>query len=1017
MRSKFTWILTLFMALVLQFSYGQEKTITGVITDQDGLPLPGANITVKGTSTGTQTDFDGNYSISAAVGKVLVYSYVGQQTEERTVGAASTINISLEQDAQALEEVIVLGYSKKEAYEVTGSSVQVSGEEIAEIQLPSVEQALQGKVAGVQISNASGTPGSVQDIRIRGVGSINASNQPLFVIDGVPVINDDLSGSENVSTFNPLASINSQDIASMTVLKDASATAAYGARGSNGVIVITTKSGSNKGKTSFTFTSNVGFQNDAYNKRDVLTGAQRLELLNESLVNSYSDFGFTEDNAIQLGVDFGLLPAATLDYDGTDYDWPGELSRRNPTIQNYNFSASGGDEINTFYASLGYNKTDGTVIGADFERVSGVFRYNRKLTDNVDFSTSMNVSNTVQNPILEGGTFFSNPFITRVLMNPFNNPYNEDGSYNTDLPFGSLPNVLYVLDNNIARNELTRAISNTNVDWKFTDNLTFSTRFGMDLALLDYKSYRNRVEGDAEDTGGDVTVSNEKNYNFVLQNSLNYNFKLGEKNNFDVTGLFEYQKNQNSYLGGFGENFPVDGLTNLESAGSNFDADSYFTDWYNVSYLGLLSYNYDGRYVVDATYRREGSSRFAEGERYGDFGSVGAAWNIHREAFMSGSLFNELKVRGSYGITGNNSIDENQYQALLAYSADYAGSGAGFPSQFGNPALTWEKGATYDVGLDFGIANNRVSGSFAYYNRRTYDLLQDVPLSFTTGFASQQQNVGEMVNKGFEVQLSADIIRTDNFRWNISGNVGTVDNEVTELAQDANGVDINPSAGSSYTTTEVGLPLRSWYMRTWAGVNTETGAPEWYINGVDGETTSNYNEAERVNQGSAIPKYTAGLSTKVEYKGFFFNVDLYAAGGHKIYEQYAQFYMRTNSFTLGTYNGAAELMDRWQQPGDVTDVPKLAYGSSDNFQATSSRHLFDGDFIRLRNVALGYNLPSRYVDRVGLDGLTFTLRGTNVGTWVKDDGLLLDPEVRADGFTRLTTPPTESYTLGVTLKF
>ncbi|SDS03692.1 TonB-linked outer membrane protein, SusC/RagA family [Gillisia sp. Hel1_33_143] len=1019
MKKKLNVILTLFLVFVVQLTFAQEKTVTGTVSDNQGLPLPGVNVIVKGTNNGTQTDFDGNFQISTATGQVIVFSYVGFATQSQTVGASNTINVTLDVDAAALDEVIVLGYSTKGVEEVTGSSVQLGGEEIAKSPAVSVEQALQGKVAGLQISQSSGTPGSIQDIRIRGISSINGANDPLYVIDGVPVSNNNISGSANYSSLNPLASINSQDIASITVLKDASATAAYGARGSNGVIVVTTKSGAS-GDTSFTFSSQVGFQNDAYNKRDVLTGPQRYELLGEALLRSYGPNGTVRDLGVTTPAEArGLIPSIDANYDGTSvYDWAGEIRNEDALTQNYTFSASGGGEKSSFYASLGYNNTEATVIGSDFERINGSLNFDRDLRSNLKLSQSINVSNITQNPVLENGTFFSNPFITRVLMNPFNNIRNDDGTYNIDLPFGSLPNIFYVNENNVTRNALTRAITNTKLDWELFDGLTFSNRLGLDYQLNEYNNYNNRYEGDGAEVNGTIAVSDEKNFNLVYQGSLNYGFKLGEDHNFDFTALFEYQKNQNSYLFGSGENFPVDGLIQINTASANFDADSQFSDWYNVSYLGLINYNYAGKYVVDGTIRREGSSRFAPGNRFGTFGSVGAAWNIHREDFMSNSVFNTLRLRTSYGITGNNGVGLNAYQPLLTYSANYADNGAGFPSQFGNADLTWEKGESFDLGVSFGLLQNRVSGSFAYYNRRTYDLLLDVPLSLTTGFDVQARNVGEMVNKGIEAELAVDVIKTEDFTWNVSANYATVDNEVTELAVGADGNDLDTEAGSSYKTTRTGLPLRSWFMRTWAGVDTETGAPTWYVNGRDGEVTSNYNAAQRVDQNaSALPTYSGGLGMRFDYRGFFAEGNAYFAGGHKIYEQYAQFYLRTNSFTLGTYNGAAELLERWQQPGDVTDVPKVDYGTNDNFHNTSSRHLYDGDYVRLKNVAVGYSLPSRFVETIGLDGLTLTLRGTNVATWVKDDGLKLDPEVRANGYTALTTPPVESYTLGVNIKF
>jgi TonB-linked SusC/RagA family outer membrane protein len=497
-----------------------KQTVTGTVTDQSNVPLPGVNVVVKGTNLGTQTDFDGNYTISASQGEVITFSYVGFTPKNVTVGAANIVNITLE-EGESLQEVIVLGYTTRSVDEVTGSSVQINAADIESTPFVSAEQALQGKVAGLQISQSSGTPGSIQDIRIRGISSFASSNQPLYVINGVPVNNDDATGNANSSSLNPLAAISPQDIASITVLKDASATAQYGARGSNGVIVVTTKTGS-EGKTTFTFNSSVGFQNDAYNKRDVLTGAQRQLLTGEALVNAYGangsvrDLGVRPGSAIADGVAVGAIPAGYADYNGENYDWSGLIKNEDALMQNYNFSASGGDEISTFYASVGYNKTEATVIGGEFERLSGLIRMTRKLRDNIDFSTSVNVSNTKQNPILEQGSFFSNPFITRYLMNPLNNPFNADGTPTTDLAYGSLHNTLYVLDNNITRNMLTRAISNSKLDWEWFDNFTFSNTLSLDYQLSEYRNYNNRYEGDAAPSNGSSEAGDSKIYNFYI---------------------------------------------------------------------------------------------------------------------------------------------------------------------------------------------------------------------------------------------------------------------------------------------------------------------------------------------------------------------------------------------------------------------------------------------------------------------------------------------------------------------
>ena len=1018
MKTKFNGILTLLLALVVQISFAQQKTVSGTVSDSSGA-LPGVSIIIKGSTVGTETDFDGKYSVSAKSGDVLIFSYLGYTSIEKKVGASNTINVTLKEDANILDEVVVLGYGTKTKNELTGSVVTVKAEQIRDVPVVSVDQALQGRVAGLQISSTSGTPGAVQDIRIRGAGSLSASNSPLYVIDGVPVVSGDFSGSSSSSSLSALASLNAADVESMTVLKDASATAAYGARGSNGVIVITTKRGK-QGKARFTFSSSYGFQNEANNNRKPLTAAQRDELMVESVFAWAGPFfGWTtmdEAKAYSRATNRGSVTSSGWD-EVTEYGWGDLVANKDASVQNYNFSVSGGTEGTSYYASLGYNETEMLVIGDPFKRISGTVNLTSQLNDKVKLTQAINVSNSKQNPVLENGSFFGNPFLTRFYMNPFFSPYNDDGDYNIS-NIGSLHNTLYRNENDVVYNKLTRMSSNTKVDIDLMDNLTFSSRMGLDFVLSEYKNFNNRYNGDGRGVNGRVSVSDNKNFNWVSQNSLNYKFNV-DKHNFDVTALFEYQKNASSYLYGYGENFSTDGLTNLSSAGANQDATSSESDWINVSYLGMINYNYDSKYIVDFTYRREGSSRFGSGQRFGDFGSIGAAWNAHRESMFEDSIFNTLRLRASWGITGNSGIGLNSYQALLAYDADYAGNGAVYPSQLGNPLLSWEKGNTFDVGVDFGLFDNKLSGNIAYFNRRTFDLLQSVPLSPTTGFSGQTSNIGEVLNSGIEVELNYDVINTNDFNWSVSANMGTVKNEITKLAKNSIGDDIDPIAGSGSRSSVVGKPIGAWNMRTWAGVDTATGEPTWYVDGVSGAVTSDYNSAARVFQGdkSALPTYNAGLSTHVEYKNFFFDATLYFTGGNKIYENYSVHYLRTNSFTLGSYNGVSELMTRWQQPGDVTNVPKLNYGGSDNFHSTSSRHLYDGDYIRLRDVTLGFKVPKDLTARMGLNSATFTVKGTNLYTWVKDSGLKLDPEVQASGFTTLTTPPVKSIVLGINVNF
>ena len=1010
------------MAMSIQFAFAQEQTIKGVVSDAMG-SIPGVNVNVKGTKNSTQTNFDGEYTIKAKTGDVLVFTFVGMQNTTATVGTTSKINVTMKEEGKQLEEVVILGYVSKGKNEVTGSVKQISGDILKGVPVVSVDQALQGKVAGLQISQSSGTPGSVQDIRIRGVGSVSASNQPLYVIDGVPVINDAFAASDNVSTLSPLASIASSDIESMTVLKDASATSAYGARGSNGVIIITTKKGKS-GKTVFNLNTSIGFQNNAVKGQTPLTGEQRKELYLDAVYNTYgADNGFTRANAetFLLGTAQGLNidnNFAGLQYwDGKEGNWPELLQNKDAILRSYDISASGGDEKSTFNVSLGYNKTEGTVIGSEFRRLTAKIGMSRKLTENVKFSTNNSFADSKQNGVLEGGGFFSNPHLARYFMTPWANPYNADGSLNiTDIQdYTGVPNTLYVVKNNLIENDLARIISNNTLEWRISDRFKYKSVFGIDYNLATFHQYDNPIHGDGANVNGDAQQTVSRNLNLVAQNSLNYNYRY-KLHSFDATALFEYQKNTFSQLGAYGENFASEGLQYVDNVVRNISVNGSYDDWLNVSYLALLNYNYNGKYVLDFTYRKEGSSRFAPGKRFGDFWSVGTAWNINKEEFMADGIFSELKLRGSVGSSGNNAIDLNQYQTLLAYNTNYAGDPTIYPSTYGNLDLQWEKNRTIDLGVDFAILNNRISGSLGVYNKKTSDLLQDVPLSRTSGFTTVSSNVGEIVNKGIEADLTFNVIQSNNFNWNVSTNYAFNDNEVTKLAKDPAGNDINIATGTKIT--KVGEAVGTWNMRKWAGVDSANGNPLWYVNGKDGATTSNYNEAQIAIQGKSLPTYTGGVSTHLDFKGVFFDASVYFAGGNKVFEDWASYTQSSGTRTTVNYNGVEALLDRWQNPGDITDVPKMDLTSTgNNSAATSTRFLYDGDYIRIKDLTLGYSFNKEVLEKISLDGLTLSVRGTNLFTFVKDSRLKYDPEVRADGFTRLSTPPVKSVTFAMNFKF
>ncbi|HPE75954.1 MAG TPA: SusC/RagA family TonB-linked outer membrane protein [Draconibacterium sp.] len=1008
------FVLLFYMCSFIQKVNAQDKSITGkVFFSFDGKILPGVSVQVKGTNSGTVTGNDGTFHIDVPQNaQFLIFSYVGMKTEEVPI-TSSVININLKPDYIGISEIVATGYSAKERNEITGSTFQLKGNKFANVPVTSFDQALQGKIPGLVVSAPSGTPGTMQDLRIRGVGSITALNNPLIVIDGVPVINPDFSGEAQRSSFSVLSSLNNRDIESVTVLKDASATSAYGARGSSGVIVISTKNGS-PGKTRFILNSSLGFQNNATEGWGVLNGSQREELMLEAVHNTY---GVSVNEAYNYLIENRItnsLKTWNETYNRNEGNWDELLKNKNALVQNYDFSASGGDAVSSFFASLGYNNTDATIIGGGFQRITGKFNFEHKFSAKVKFGTNMLFSNTRQNAFLEQSLYLGNPNVTRYLMSPWEQPFLSDGiTLNTAIS-SSLFNTLYTLENDVSKNDLTKGMVNSFIEWEVFSNLVFKTLYSGDYNVAAFHTYQNRIHGDGKLKGGSAVQSVTRNYNWVSQNSLDYK-KTIENHNLALKVLMEYQQNNNNFLSGSGEKFPAYGIVYLSAASSNLDVNASFTDWKNISYLGMFNYNFSEKYIADLTYRYEGSSLFAPEMRFGNFWSMGAAWNMSEENFMKSIQFIDyLRIRGSYGLSGNSAIGLNQYQALLGYDRVYDGQGAVYPRQFGNSNLTWEKNRNFDLGIDYALFNGRLKGSLAWFHKETYDLLQQVPLSLTSGHASMLMNVGSMINKGFEAFVQGDVFRSNDFNINVSFNIATVNNEVTQLAKDASGNDINIE--DPLRKVAVGQPVYAWYMRKWAGVNPDNGNAQWYVNGRDGEITESYLAAQKEWQGaSAIPKFTSGLATHIEYKGFFADVNLYFAGGHKVYEDFSFFTHHNGIYTI-SFNGVDELMDRWQKPGDITNVPKVVLDLTDASRE-STRFLYDGDYMRVKDMVFGFNLPQKISGKIGCENIALSARGTNLFTFVKDKGLKFDPEVGANGLTRLTTPPVKSVVFCINLNF
>ncbi len=1017
MRSKLKWAIGLFMVLVVQFSFAQEKTLKGVVSEE-GFPLPGATVVIKGTTMGTQTDLDGNYSIKVKEGDVVSFSFIGLQDVTYKVGVANTHNVTMKAVEDMLEEVVVLAYGQvKTKNQVTGNAVAIKGEAVAATPMASADQALQGRVAGLQMSASSGSPGAKQNIRIRGRNSMTATNEPLYVIDGIPMYDGDFSGGNQgkdspSTSLSLLATINPADIESMTVLKDAGATAVYGARGTNGVILITTKRGKS-GATKFNFSTRVGFQNNAVRGPRLLSSNQKEEIFLDGLYNTFGDTeGFTREEAGNYALanysksgNYGNWVAAGR----PDNNWSDYVKNEDAPLTSINFSATGGSERHNFYASISHDKIESTVIGSDFRRIGASLSFMQKITDKVEFNTSIKVTNTKQNGISEGGAYFSNPNYTRLVMNPWNPLYNADGSY--FLPNSGYHNVVYTTKHNQTLNDVTRVINSNSISYSITDDLKFTSSMAIDYTLADYSETRNAVHGDGKNYGGTAGKAVRNNFNYVAQNGLDYKFYLGDSHQFNAKVLMEYQKSKRRFLEGSGQ-ILLDGFNSLAAAAANKDANYEFLDDANLGYVGIINYNYQNRFLVDVTGRREGSSKFTD--RIGLFYSVGGAWNMHLENWMANQqTISTLRFRGSYGTNGNSQINPNQYVRQVDV-VSYDGEAALIPVQIGGP-IGWEKQQKMDFGFMLGMLDDRFTLGATYFESKTSDLLYKRTLSKMSGFESQMMNMGAMNNRGIELEVNADIVRSKDFNISVGANFGTVRNRITEMPV-FDGVEIKDF--KSYTADVKGHAVSEWYMPTWAGVDPQTGQPMWYD--ANNEKTSNYSDAESRFQGaSALPKFTGGANLHVDYKGFYLDGMFTFAGGHKVYEQYAFKTAGTTSALISS-NASSDVMDRWQKPGDITNVPIVQYeatGGNEDYTSPSTRFLYDGDYIRLRNVTLGYNFNAAITKALNVDGLTLSVIGTNLWTWVKDKGLNYDPEVDALGYVNLATPPVKSIVFSVNVKF
>ncbi|WMI69637.1 TonB-dependent receptor [Mangrovimonas sp. YM274] len=984
MKLKLTWLMTLFMALVMQFSYAQEKTVTGtVISEADGLPLPGVNVIVKGTTRGVQTDFDGNYTITASTGETLVFSFVSMKTVEMKVGSSSSINVSMQEDVAALEEVVVVGYSSRDETKVSGAVSVVKAEAIEQVPIASFDQILQGQAPGVQVSAGSGQPGRSARVRIRGNGSINGSNTPLYIVDGIQV------GAGDFAALNP------NDFENISVLKDASATAQYGSRGANGVIVVTTKKGAFGEKTEFKYRTQYGISK---------VGNSRF-----SMMNSQELLNFQRLIGSGLGAD--KTDAEIAELAQVDTNWEDYFFRTAQTVS-HEISMTGGSEKSRYYSSLSYFDQEGISVRSDFKRFTFRNNFESRPNDKTKIGFNSLVAYSIDHGVdSEASVTLQNPYAAVYLASPYDAPYNADGTFATgNGRVGA--NALENLYDNGREGKQIRFTGSVYAERELFKNISARTDLGVDFTQDNAFRYADPSTHYGSTTtpgnAGFYTESNNYFANITSTTRLVYDNVFADKHSLTAGVYMEYVKTHSRSSGftGYGINPTLPGVPAGISEGTP-DNELIPTVSGSVlerglfSYFGLVNYDFDGRFGIDASIRRDASSKFADENKWATFYSVAGRWNISNEEFLAGNkTINNLKLRASYGTSGNQDAVADYSESTAYGQTSYNGNTGIAFGRIGNPELKWEVSNQFNVGLDYDLFNYRLSGSVEYYNNKTTDLFVTYNLSqASAGVGSIQANAGSMRNAGFDVSLTGVLVRTDDFQFELNGNFNYNENEILDLGQ------VNEFEQGTSIIRE-GLPLGSHYIVGWAGVNPANGQPLYYD--LDGNVTNVYSETNSVAKyGSFNPVWTGGFGARVTYKAFELStLFTFAADYYRFNNQ--TFFQENPNFAQ--YNLSTAMLDMWQQPGDITEIQ-----SSDFNREFSSKDIEDASFTKWRNLTIAYNLPQRYIDSIGyISGLRLYAQGQNLYTWTEFTGF--DPE-DDNNIAQYEYPTPRTFTIGLDVKF
>lgn len=967
-------VLGIIVPMLPAITYSQN-VITGRIVDaQTNEPLIGASVIVKGEKTeGVVTDVDGNFSLQTRheAPLKLKVEFIGYRPIDVEVyDAEDPVDIKLREKHDFLNEVVVLGYTTVKRQNLTGAIASVKGGDVVSTAATGFNEQIQGQAPGLIVSGTSGTPGSNVFIRLRGTTSINAGNDPLYVIDGVPFNSQPLQTISNGGqTINPLSDLNPNDIEKIEVLKDASATAIYGARGANGVILVTTKRGSRGQKTRVSFNAEYGFAKAA-KLWDLATGPETAQILNEAWINDGKDPALVPYRSKESG---GLgTPKEQQTYDRQD------VLFRTATVQNYNISVAGGNERTRFYVGGEYTNQEAIVKTQDFQRLSFRVNLDHDINKKITLSTSTSLSWTKRS-LSRIGNSPKGILQASVHHSTLLNPYNEDGSY---ARYGIFDNIYALIENSNHHAYGLRTVDNVNLTWKILKGLRFKSSVSLDYNNYREKRYFNTNLADGQ-PDGNATDATSINYTITAEQLLNYNADLGK-----IHSLAAFVGNSVQYTGLrtqsiSGSGFPGDSFQEISSAAVTTGTTASSTSTL-VSWFGGINYSLLNRYAFDGNLRADASSRFGSNHRWGFFPSLGLSWTLSEEAFLKEVKFvDALKLKTSIGWSGNQNIDDFASLGLWSGGGTYNDESGLLHSQLANPDLKWETTRQWNVGLEGSFLGGRLSFELDYYNKYTYDLLLSTPIPGKTGFSSIYSNVGEMSNKGVEFQITSQNIKNKNFEWNTTFNISHNVNKVEKLPVSFSQYD------RDWVRLEQGKPMYSFWLYKQLYVDPETGNAVYEDVDKDGKITV----ADRQIVGNAWPDFTGGLRNTFKYKNFDLSLFFYFSVGNDVFNM-NRFFQEHGGMRGTNWGFLKSQMRRWQKPGDITDIPRAstlpnADGSSNNGFA-SSRFLGDGSFLRLRNLSIGYTLPKAWISKAGIENFRVYVNMTNLFTITGYSGA--DPE-------------------------